>query len=104
MGRDERKRHANRRAFSRRGDERDLATELLRHEIVDDVETKAGAALRTSGGEERIEYVTLDVLRDAAAVIREGDLDLLHAEATRLDKHVSAGPIGEAVVARARTG
>ena len=54
-------------------------------------------ALRASGGEKRIENVTLNVLRDAAAVIRERDLDLLRAEAARLDQHVSVSPIGEAV-------
>ena len=74
-----------------------LTAELLRHEIMDDVEAEPGTALRTSGGEERIENVTLNFLRNAAAVIRESDLDLFHAEATRLDQHVSARPIGEAV-------
>src|SRR5882672_11234846 len=91
------KRHGNRRAPSWRGDERDSTAELLRHEILDDVQAEPGTALRTSGGEERIENVTLNFLRNAAAVIRESDLDLFHAEATRLDQHVSAKLIGEAV-------
>jgi hypothetical protein len=69
----------------------------LRHEIVDDVQAEPGTALRTSGGEEWIENVTLNFLRNASAVIRESDLDLFHAEATRPDQHVSARPIGEAV-------
>ena len=70
---------------------------LSRHEIVDDVEAEAASALRTSRGEERIERITLNVLRNAAAMIRESDLDLLHAEAARLDRRVSTRPIGEAV-------
>src|SRR5882672_1089518 len=96
-GREQGKCHANGRAFSQRGDQRDPAAELLRHEIMDDVEPEPGIALRTPGGEEWIENVTLNLLRHAAAVIRESDLDLLDAEATRLDQHVPAGPIGEAV-------
>src|SRR5882672_3328795 len=78
------KRHGNRRALSWRGDERDSTAELLRHEILDDVQAEPGTALRTSGGEERIENVTLNLFRNAPAVIRESDLDLFHAEATRL--------------------
>src|SRR6266436_6131668 len=89
--------HANGRALSRRGDERDSAPKLLRHEIVDDVEAETDTALGTSGGEERIKHVTLDFFRNAAAVIRESDLDLFRAEATRLDQHVSARPVGEGV-------
>ena len=53
------------------------AAELLRHEIVDDVEAEPGTALRAPRGEERIEHVPLNVLRHAGAVIRERDLDLL---------------------------
>src|SRR5882724_10317420 len=87
---------ANGRALSERGNERDFTPELLRHEIMDDVQPEPGTALRTSGGEERIENVTLNFLRNTAAVIRESDLDLFHAEATRIDQHVSARP-GEAV-------
>src|SRR5712671_6325523 len=79
-----------------RGNERDSTPELLRHEIMDDVQPEPGTALRTSCGEERIENVTLNFLRNTAAVIRESDLDLFHAEATRIDQHVSARP-GEAV-------
>ena len=41
--------------------------------------------------------MTLHFLRNAAAVIGERDLDLVHAEAACLDQHVSARPIGEAV-------
>src|SRR5258705_1375435 len=89
--------HANGRALSWRGEERDSTAELLRHEIVDDVQAEPDTALRTSGGEERIENVTLNFFRNAAAVIRESDLDLFHAEATRLDQHLSARPTGEAV-------
>src|ERR1700731_4410302 len=89
--------HANDRALSYRGDEGDLTAELLRYEIMDDVQAQAGTALRTSGSEERIENGTLNILRNAAAVIRESDLDQFHAEATRLDQHVSARPIGEAM-------
>jgi hypothetical protein len=89
--------HVNGRALSQSGDERDSTAELLRHEIMDDVQAEPGAALRTSGGEERIEDLTLNFLRNAVAVIRENDLDLFHAEATRLDQHVSARSVGEAV-------
>ena len=38
--------HANGRALSRRGDERDSTAELLRHEIMDDVQAEPGTALR----------------------------------------------------------
>src|SRR6202035_1328919 len=41
--------HADGRALSWRGNERDPAAELLRHEIMDDVEAEAGTALRTPG-------------------------------------------------------
>src|ERR1035438_400074 len=94
---EQRKCHAKGRALSWRGDERHSAAELFGHEIMDDVQAEPGTALRTSGGEERVENVTLHVLRNAAAVIRESDLDLFHVEATRLDQDVSARPIGEAV-------
>src|SRR5260370_19017880 len=90
--------HVNGRAFSERGNERDSTAELLRHEIMDDVQPEPGTALRTSSGKERIENVTLNFLRNAAAVIRESDLDLFHAEATRIDQHVSASPIVESVI------
>ena len=51
---------------------------------MDDVEAKPRTALRTFGGEERIENVPLNFFRDAATVIRESDIDLLKTEATRL--------------------
>src|SRR5215211_1315549 len=54
------KRHANRRPVSGRGVKRDPAAELLRHQVVHDVEPEPGTALRPSGGEERIEHVTLN--------------------------------------------
>ena len=62
-----------------------------------DVQAEAGTALRTAGGEERIKNVALNFLGNAAAVICESDLDLVDAEATRLDQHLSAGPFDEAV-------
>jgi hypothetical protein len=64
---------------------------------MDDVEAESDTALGTSGGEERIKHVTLDFFRNAAAVIRESDLDLFRAEATRLDQHVSARRAREGV-------
>jgi len=42
---------------------------------MDDVQAEPDTALRTSGGEERIENVTLNFFQNAAAVIRESDLD-----------------------------
>src|SRR5882724_3341081 len=96
-GRAQGKCHANGRTLSWRGVERDPAAELLRHEIMDDVEAEAGAPLRTSGGEERIKNLALDGLRDAATVVGENDLGLVRAEAMRPDQHVSAGAAGEAV-------
>src|SRR5262249_24290897 len=93
----QRKRHTNGRTFSWRGDERDLAAKLIRHKVMDDVKAEPGTALRTSCGEEWIKHVALNLLRNAASVIRESDLDLLRAEAMRLDQHASAKPVGEAV-------
>jgi len=49
------KRHANCGALSWRGDKRDSTAELLRHEIMDDVQAEPDTALRTSGSEEGIE-------------------------------------------------
>ena len=54
-------------------------------------------ALGASGGEERIESATLRLRRHAPAVVGESDLDLIHAEVSRVDQHVSAGSIVEAV-------
>ena len=65
--------------------------------LCDDVEAEPGAALRPSRGEKRIENAASNVLRHAAAVIGERDLDLVQPEPARLDQHLSAGPIGEAV-------
>src|SRR5215211_3350558 len=64
---------------------------------MNDVQAEPGAALRTSGREERIESAALNFLRNTVAIIRESDLDLFRADATRLDQDVPAGPIGEAV-------
>src|ERR1700756_1427894 len=52
--RHQREGHAKCRALSRLRDQRDAAAELLRHQIVDDVEAEAGIALGARGGEERI--------------------------------------------------
>src|SRR5690242_10751681 len=82
------KRHVDRCALPRRRDQRDPAAELLRHEIIDDVKAEPGAALVTARGEERVENVSLDMLRDTAAIIREGDLDLVRTQAARLEQHV----------------
>src|SRR6516165_11377896 len=54
-------------------------------------------ALGTPRGEKRIEHVALNLLWNAASVIRERDLDMLGAAAIRLDQHGSAGLIGETV-------
>ena len=43
---------------------------------------KPGITLTAPRGEEWIEYSALNFLGNTAAVIREGDLDLVHAEAT----------------------
>ena len=93
-GSEQGKRHADGRARSWRGGECDCPPEVLRYEIMDDVKAEPSAALRAPGGEERIEGVTLNVLRHADAIIRERDLDPLRAEAPRLDQDASAKPIG----------
>src|SRR3974390_983879 len=95
--RHQRKRHADGRTTTRRRDDRNLAAELLRHQVVDDVKAKTGTALRSSGGEERVEHVALDSLRNADAIIRKGDLDLIRAKTPCLDHHVPARRIRKPV-------
>lgn len=41
--------------------------------------------------------MALNIVRDAAAVVRDGDLHLIAAEAAGRDQHPSGGPIGKAV-------
>ena len=76
--------HANSGALSRRGGQRNSTVELLRHKIIDDVQAEPSTALRASGGKERIKNVTLNIPRNAAAVIRESDFDLFRAKARAL--------------------
>jgi hypothetical protein len=64
---------------------------------MDDIQAEPGAAFGTPGSKEWIEDVALNFFRNAAAIIRECDLDLLRVEATRLDRYVSAGPVIEAM-------
>jgi hypothetical protein len=90
-------RHANSCAVSKRGEERDRAAELLCHKIMYDVEAESGIALCAPGGEKRVEYVTLNVVWNAASVIHERDLDLALADATRFDVHMSFGRIVKCV-------
>src|SRR5262245_40778535 len=61
------------------------------------VEAEPSTAVRTSGCEKRIENVTLNFAWNAAAVIRESDLDLPHAKGARPDEYVSAAPVSETV-------
>ena len=81
----ERKRHAERRAFSRRRDKRDLTTELLRHDDLHDVEAEPDTAQAASRGEEGIENAMLHLRRHAPPVVGESDLDLIDSDAARID-------------------
>jgi hypothetical protein len=57
--------------------EPDLAAELLRHDIVDDVQTKPCRTPVAASGEERIEGLSFDFRRHAAAVIGDEQLDVI---------------------------
>ena len=52
-------------------------TEAARHQNVNDVQAKPGAAARAPGREERLKGAPLHVLAHADAVIVELDLDLV---------------------------
>jgi len=85
-------------ALSWRGDKRDSNAELLRHEIMDDVQAEPDTALRTSGSEEGYRKRDAGPLPETPLPSSEKVISTCSfAEATRLDQHVSAGSVGEGV-------
>src|SRR4029077_10832965 len=58
------------RAPAQPGFEGQAAAQLLGYEIEDDVKAKAGAALVSARGEERVERAALDILAHAHAIVR----------------------------------
>src|SRR5215471_1393800 len=54
------------------------------------MEAKSGMTLGAPRREERVEHMALHVLRNAASIVGERDLDLIGAEPVRLDQHLSA--------------
>jgi hypothetical protein len=53
------------------------ATQTIRDDVVDDVQTEARAALVASRREEWIERLTLDIEIHAAAIVGKNDLDIV---------------------------
>src|SRR5262249_58100603 len=76
--------------------ERQSAAKLLRDEIEDDVEPKAGSALAAARREERIERASLDLVAHADSVIGHEDVDVV-APLPRLDDDASGASVGKSM-------
>src|SRR5262249_22991342 len=76
--------------------EAQAAAQLLRYEIVDDVETKPGSALVSPGRKEGIERAALGLLGHSDAVIGDEELHVI-ADLTGLDQDAAGATVGKGV-------
>src|SRR5688572_5913466 len=72
---EQRQAHVERRALPHRGFEEQLAAVLLHHDAAREREALPRALADLLGGEERIHHAVPDLLRDAAAVVADPQLD-----------------------------
>ena len=82
------------RAFSGLAVKAKPAAQTIRDDAVDDVQAKAGASEVPPRGEERVEGLTPDIRAHAAAVVGEGDLDVIGPGGAHLDLDGSRLMIG----------
>jgi hypothetical protein len=67
------------RSFARLAVELQPATQTTRDDVVDDLQTEAGASLVATRRQERVERLTLDTETHAAAIVGKSDLDIVLA-------------------------
>jgi hypothetical protein len=82
-------------SFAGRAIEIESAPQTIGHDVVDDVQPKAGAAEITARREERIEGLVPDVGAHPATIVAEKDLDFVFTRRPHLDIDRSALVIGK---------